>query len=245
MTAPKPVDVAAGFRIVLEDAHVVIIEKPSGISSVPYERKETGTAMDLIRAAWRRAGKRATVTPLYIVHRIDKDTSGLLCFAKTRLAERALHVVFQRHMASRAYLAVAEGEVDACGSNRTWSPTAATASAGPPAGQARDNTPSRTSSHCAGFAALHYAGCASKPGAHIKSVSTWLSAATRWSARPFTSATSCARGASHCRRRASCCTRRASASATRSPALPSTSRRRRPRISYRYSNRWEGPVATP
>src|SRR5262249_16580027 len=44
-------------------------------------------------------------------HRIDKDTSGLLCFAKTRLAERALHGVFQRHQADRAYLAVAEGEV--------------------------------------------------------------------------------------------------------------------------------------
>ena len=90
-----------------------MIEKPSGISSVPYERKETGTAMDLIRATWRRGGKRATATPLYIVHRIDKDTSGLLCFAKTRLAERALHEVFQRHTAARAYLAVAEGEIAA------------------------------------------------------------------------------------------------------------------------------------
>jgi 23S rRNA pseudouridine1911/1915/1917 synthase len=69
--------------------------------------------MDLVRAAWRRAGKRATATPLYIVHRIDKDTSGLLCFAKTRLAERALHGVIQRHEAARVYLAVAEGDVAA------------------------------------------------------------------------------------------------------------------------------------
>ena len=111
--APKPHTVPAGFRIVLEDAHLVVIEKPSGISSVPYDRKETGTALDLIRAAWRRAGKRATATPLYTVHRIDKDTSGLLVFAKTRLAERGLHDVFQKHTAARAYLAVAEGEVAA------------------------------------------------------------------------------------------------------------------------------------
>ena len=89
--------------------------------------------MDLVRAAWRQAGKRATATPLYVVHRIDKDTSGLICFAKTRLAERALHHVFQRHTAARAYLAVAEGtcrrdadRVDA------WSPIAATASAARP-----------------------------------------------------------------------------------------------------------------
>jgi 23S rRNA pseudouridine1911/1915/1917 synthase len=111
--APRPQTIPAGFRIVLEDAHVVVIEKPSGISSVPFDRKETGTALDLIRGAWRRAGKRATTTPLYTVHRIDKDTSGLLVFAKTRLAERGLHDVFQRHTAARAYLAVAEGDVAA------------------------------------------------------------------------------------------------------------------------------------
>jgi 23S rRNA pseudouridine1911/1915/1917 synthase len=113
LTAPRPVNTPAGFRIAFEDAHVVVIEKPSGISSVPYERKETGTAMDLVRATWRHGGKRATATPLYIVHRIDKDTSGLLCFAKTRLAGRALHQVFQRHTADRFYLAVAHGEVAA------------------------------------------------------------------------------------------------------------------------------------
>jgi 23S rRNA pseudouridine1911/1915/1917 synthase len=111
--APKPNTLPSGFRIAFEDGHLVVIEKPSGITSVPYERKETGTALDLIRASWKRAGKRATATPLYTVHRIDKDTSGLLVFAKTRLAERALHEVFQRHTAARAYLAVAEGDVAA------------------------------------------------------------------------------------------------------------------------------------
>lgn len=111
--APKPQTIPAGFRIAFEDAHLVVIEKPSGITSVPYERKETGTALDLIRASWKRAGKRATATPLYTVHRIDKDTSGLIAFAKTKLAERALHEVFQRHTAARAYLAVAEGDVTA------------------------------------------------------------------------------------------------------------------------------------
>ena len=111
MNAPRPRPVVAGFGIVHDDAHVVVIEKPSGISSVPYERKETGTAMDLIRDAWRHSGRRATATPLYVVHRIDKDTSGLLCFAKTRLGERGLHTIFQRHEATREYLAVAEGDV--------------------------------------------------------------------------------------------------------------------------------------
>ena len=112
MSAPRPRAEVAGFRVAFEDGHLVVIEKPAGVSSVPYERKEAGTALDLIRTHWRRAGKRATATPLYTVHRLDKDTSGLLCFAKTRLAERALHEVFQRHQARREYVAVAQGHVD-------------------------------------------------------------------------------------------------------------------------------------
>jgi 23S rRNA pseudouridine1911/1915/1917 synthase len=102
-----------GFRIVFEDGHLVVIEKPEGTSTVPFERKETGTAMDLVRQAWRRQGKRATRTPLYVVHRLDKDTSGLLCFAKTKLAERGLHRIFKQHLAEREYLAVAHGRVRA------------------------------------------------------------------------------------------------------------------------------------
>jgi 23S rRNA pseudouridine1911/1915/1917 synthase len=97
--------------MVHEDSHLIVIEKPEGITTVPYERRDTGTALDLIRAEWRRQGKRATVTPLYVVHRIDKDTSGLVCFAKTKLAERGLHHVFKEHLADREYIAVAQGAV--------------------------------------------------------------------------------------------------------------------------------------
>ncbi len=169
----------------------MVIEKPSGITSVPYERKETGTALDLIRASWKRAGKRATVTPLYTVHRIDKDTSGLLAFAKTKLAERALHEVFQRHTAARAYLAVAEGDVTAAriesqlvadrgdgirGSTRhpnqqvswpspTWNRSGTTRANRP----GRPGEPARSS--------LHFVACDSRPDERIRSASTSPSAA--------------------------------------------------------------------
>lgn len=112
MNAPRPRPEVMGFRVAFEDGHLIIIEKPAGVMSVPYERKDAGTALDLIRTHWRHAGRQATATPLYTVHRIDKDTSGLLCFAKTRLAERAMHEVFQRHTATREYLAVAHGDVE-------------------------------------------------------------------------------------------------------------------------------------
>src|SRR5580765_6156157 len=68
--------------------------------------------MHLVRDACRAAVRCAAATPLYIDHRLDKDTSGLLCFAKTRLGERGLHDIFQRHEATREYLAIAEGRVE-------------------------------------------------------------------------------------------------------------------------------------
>jgi 23S rRNA pseudouridine1911/1915/1917 synthase len=111
MTAPHPRVVTPGFRVLFEDAHLIVIEKPAGVSSVPYERKETGTAMDLVRDHWRSRARRATATPLYAVHRLDKETSGLLCFAKSRTGERGLHHIFQRHLATRVYLTVANGAV--------------------------------------------------------------------------------------------------------------------------------------
>ncbi|MFO0576388.1 MAG: RluA family pseudouridine synthase [Polyangia bacterium] len=100
--------------IVYEDSQVVIVDKPAGMSSVPYERGETGTAMDWVREAWRAQGKRgakATGVPLHIVHRIDKDTSGLLLFAKTKQAERSLQLLWRQHDIERRYLCVVHGRL--------------------------------------------------------------------------------------------------------------------------------------
>lgn len=111
MAAPRPRPPERQVRILYEDAHVVVIDKPSGVSSVPYEEREQGTAMDLVRDAWRRMGRPATSTPLFIVHRIDKDTSGLLAYAKSKRAEKALAAQFRTHTVERTYLCVAHGRV--------------------------------------------------------------------------------------------------------------------------------------
>jgi 23S rRNA pseudouridine1911/1915/1917 synthase len=105
--APRPPTVP----IVFEDPHLVVIDKPAGMSSVPYEKREAGTAMDAVRDAWRQDARRATEVPLYVVHRIDKDTSGLIAFAKTKLAERALQALFRAHEVERSYVCVAHGRV--------------------------------------------------------------------------------------------------------------------------------------
>ena len=113
MAAPRPHDPEREGVLVYDDAHVVVIDKPAGISSVPYEERETGTAMDLIRGAWRRMGKPATSVPLHVVHRIDRATSGLLAFAKTKRAEIGMAAQLRAHTMERQYRCVAHGVVTA------------------------------------------------------------------------------------------------------------------------------------
>src|SRR5262245_21070468 len=111
LAAPRPRDPEREGVLVFDDAHVVVIDKPAGVSSVPYEARETGTAMDLVRGAWRRLGKPATMVPLHVVHRLDRATSGLLAFAKTKRAELALAAQLRTHTMTREYLCVAHGDV--------------------------------------------------------------------------------------------------------------------------------------
>jgi len=113
LAAPRPRDPLREAVIVYDDPHVVVIDKPSGVSSVPYDDRETGTAMDLIRAAWKRIGGRAaTDVPLHVVHRIDRATSGLLMFAKSKRAEQGMALQFRAHTLERMYLCVAHGKVE-------------------------------------------------------------------------------------------------------------------------------------
>jgi 23S rRNA pseudouridine1911/1915/1917 synthase len=111
--APRPHDPRKEGILVHDDAHVVVIDKPSGVSSVPFEDREQGTAMDLIRGAWRRMNKPATEVALHVVHRIDRATSGLLMFAKSKRAEVGLGSQLRDHSVERTYLCVAHGRVAA------------------------------------------------------------------------------------------------------------------------------------
>ncbi|HUJ56941.1 MAG TPA: RluA family pseudouridine synthase [Kofleriaceae bacterium] len=111
MAAPRPRDPSREGVLVYDDPHVVVIDKPAGVSSVPFDERETDTAMDLVRGAWRRMGKPATAVPLHVVHRIDRATSGLLMFAKSKRAELGLAAQLRAHAIDRLYLCVAHGVV--------------------------------------------------------------------------------------------------------------------------------------
>jgi len=96
---------AASPRIVLEREGFVVVSKPAGLPTVP-ERKPTGASLvDLLRE--RRGEVR-----WYVVHRLDRDTSGLLVVAKTPEAHRDLSLQFERREVAKEYLALVCGEVD-------------------------------------------------------------------------------------------------------------------------------------
>lgn len=113
MNTPRPASGSRSeqVRIVHDDTHVVVIDKPAGLQSVPYEPRDTNTAMDRLRDVWRRTAADAGRVPLHVVHRIDKATSGLLAFAKTKRAELGLAAQFRQHSIERFYLCVAHGRV--------------------------------------------------------------------------------------------------------------------------------------
>src|SRR5262245_27032070 len=103
---------SSASSIVYEDRHLVVVEKPAGISSVPFERGERETLMDSVRDEWRRRGLPPAARVLYVVHRLDKDSSGILVCARTRASERELQSQFRKRTVSRSYLCLAHGRVE-------------------------------------------------------------------------------------------------------------------------------------
>jgi 23S rRNA pseudouridine1911/1915/1917 synthase len=106
-------------QVVHVDPHVVVVAKPPGLSTIPYDDSETGPTLDALVRDWvarrfrgNKAGKQSRPS-LGIVHRLDKDTSGLLVFARSWLAKQSLAGQFRRHTVHRRYLAIAHGRVAA------------------------------------------------------------------------------------------------------------------------------------
>lgn len=104
------------------DTHVVVVEKPSGMSTVrhPVERVWTERRRALtptledrlqLAIAARLKQPRATLPRLRVVQRLDKETSGLVVFARSPLAESELGHQFRRHIVIRRYLSVVPGKV--------------------------------------------------------------------------------------------------------------------------------------
>lgn len=92
------------IEVIYEDLDVVVIEKASGVLSYPVENDRSEGAIQLIRRYWKV--RNLPNQHLYLLHRLDKDTSGLILFAKTSLARQSLSKQFEDHSVVRGYAAI-------------------------------------------------------------------------------------------------------------------------------------------
>jgi len=98
------------LNIVFEDAHLVVVDKPAGLVVHPAAGNLDGTLVNALlhHCAGQLSGIGGVARP-GIVHRIDKDTSGLLVVAKSDTAHEGLARQFADHSIERAYLALVAG----------------------------------------------------------------------------------------------------------------------------------------
>lgn len=117
----EPVEVVREEReaamppVIFEDEHLVVVDKPAGLVVHPGGGQRSGTLVDALRASGRPLAPRAGDDRPGIVHRLDKDVSGLLVVAKTDQAHEALVEAIAQRLVRREYLAAVAGapEVDA------------------------------------------------------------------------------------------------------------------------------------
>lgn len=99
-------------EVLFEDDHIIVIDKPAGLLSVATD---SGEQLSLHKILKRRITNNDRIYP---VHRLDRDTSGVLVFAYTQAAREKLKGHFARHDIDREYAAVVHGKVDP--SQGTW-----------------------------------------------------------------------------------------------------------------------------
>ncbi|HWB63425.1 MAG TPA: RluA family pseudouridine synthase [Chitinophagales bacterium] len=91
---PKP-------EILFEDEHMLVVNKPTGITVIPDRiHTDRETLQSILQKDYGR---------LFVVHRIDRGTSGVICFARTEEAHKNLSLQFQNHEVRKFYLAVVQG----------------------------------------------------------------------------------------------------------------------------------------
>lgn len=94
------------LRIVYEDDDIIVVNKGYGLLSVGTDTKREGTAYSILRDYVKRVNPR---NKLFIVHRLDQHTSGLMLFAKTEQAKETMQHNWNNMVLERRYVAVVEG----------------------------------------------------------------------------------------------------------------------------------------
>lgn len=90
------------YELIHEDEDLLIVNKPAGLLTIP---DRTGVQESLHSQLERKYGK------VFIVHRLDRETSGILCFARNESAHRHLSMQMEKHSADKYYFALVDGSL--------------------------------------------------------------------------------------------------------------------------------------
>ena len=94
------------FEIVFEDDHLIVVNKPSGLLTIATEKEKERTLYHIVRDYVISKNPRGRI---FIVHRLDKDTSGIVLFAKDEKTKNQLHEHWNEYVSLREYTAIVSG----------------------------------------------------------------------------------------------------------------------------------------
>jgi 23S rRNA pseudouridine1911/1915/1917 synthase len=105
---PRPETAARRIAVLHQDRHILVVDKPAGLLTQPTQEREPDTLLE--RAGRYLARTRGGSRPYVgIVHRLDRDTSGVILLVCSRQALRPFQALFRAHTIERRYLTVVEG----------------------------------------------------------------------------------------------------------------------------------------
>jgi 23S rRNA pseudouridine1911/1915/1917 synthase len=97
------------LKILYEDSHLIVVEKREGLLTVSTDKGEETTAFSILKNYVKRSETRNRI---FVVHRLDRETSGVIMFAKNRDIQLALQENWHNAVTQRIYVALVEGRVE-------------------------------------------------------------------------------------------------------------------------------------
>lgn len=98
-----------GVKIIFEDDYIVVVEKDSGLLSMATDKEREKTAYSILK---EHVKAKDFMNKIFIVHRLDRETSGVMIFAKSEEIQQKLQANWYEIVTERKYLAVAEGVLE-------------------------------------------------------------------------------------------------------------------------------------
>jgi 23S rRNA pseudouridine1911/1915/1917 synthase len=98
-----------GLKIVFEDPYLIVIDKSPGLLSIATEKEKDRTAYRILSDSAKKINRKSRI---FVVHRLDKDASGLMMFAKSKSVQEALQGSWSHDVLERTYVVAVEGRVE-------------------------------------------------------------------------------------------------------------------------------------